>query len=432
MPYKASSRLPGERASKLGHLDVINSDLVNKLVDQFEKPDLDETSQNLLWSPFDKSSKPLRLVFAVDGSVQTIKSEIRPHREVIFIKTALLRLDQFGMKKIDQNYPHPLALRDLLADSALYHSTVLPLKGISIQGMNNYDAIRKIIFDSLQDQSLGGEPYKTLKWLLYEKWTDKEINSPEFDCPHCSKRIHGLPYDSDKSNCPECGGEVLLSDVLGFHLSMNEDTAPDAIGKEYMLIHETLLLFTGIRHFWDQKKFNMLNDCLFIKDGPLSLRAQYSKLVIPIRKFFQHALKQKVPIYLMGQEKTGAFADHLDIISKDTPVGSYFILSNDYIRREVQHASDRSEPYGCKTNYGNKLFVKTGPHHRLVLSIPTGEYKDSKSLLDFHGAERTLGTLHTILSNKHESALLPIELANGIASLSTYPSAKILKIFADM
>ncbi|MFQ3613519.1 MAG: hypothetical protein SNJ68_07370 [Cyanobacteriota bacterium] len=31
----------------------------------------------------------------------------------------------------------------------------------------------------------------------------------------------------------------------------------------------------------------------------------------------------------------------------------------------------------------------------------------------------------------HEGGLLPVELANGVASLSTYPSARILKMFAE-
>jgi len=39
--------------------------------------------------------------------------------------------------------------------------------------------------------------------------------------------------------------------------------------------------------------------------------------------------------------------------------------------------------------------------------------------------------LPKILSNRYEGALLPIELANGIASLSTYPSAKVLELFSS-
>jgi hypothetical protein len=42
-----------------------------------------------------------------------------------------------------------------------------------------------------------------------------------------------------------------------------------------------------------------------------------------------------------------------------------------------------------------------------------------------------MATLPKILSNKFEGALLPVELANKIASLSTYPSAKVLELFAE-
>ncbi len=36
MPYMKGDRLPGERASRLGHLEVLKSELVKKLVVQFE------------------------------------------------------------------------------------------------------------------------------------------------------------------------------------------------------------------------------------------------------------------------------------------------------------------------------------------------------------------------------------------------------------
>ena len=45
---------------------------------------------------------------------------------------------------------------------------------------------------------------------------------------------------------------------------------------------------------------------------------------------------------------------------------------------------------------------------------------------------RILSTLPQIISHRHECALLPVELANGVSSLSSYPSAAILKIFADI
>jgi hypothetical protein len=66
-----------------------------------------------------------------------------------------------------------------------------------------------------------------------------------------------------------------------------------------------------------------------------------------------------------------------------------------------------------------------------VLNIPTGDYVQNPKSSNLIGAERILATIPKILSSRFEGALLPIELAHGVASLSTYPSARILKIFAE-
>ena len=432
MPYKAGGRLGGEKASKLGHLDVIKSDLVNELIAQFESLDPGTTDFGANWENIDYNCKPLRLIFAVDGSKQTVRSDLPPYKELSFIKTALLRLDQQALKKLDPEAPHPLALRDIMAEAAIYHATVLPLKGIKLYGKSTYDAVRQIIFDSLRDSSLNAEPYNTLKWLAYELWTDGEKRSPSFECPSCGEDFDGLPFKSDEGTCEKCGGHLFLTDLIGFHLEMGEDAAPESIATAYMLVHETMLLFTGIRYFWEQKKYSVLGDALFLKDGPLTLRGQYSKLVIPIRRFLAFAKEKGVEIYIAGQEKTGTFVDHLEIIHRDAPTGSVFVPNNEYIRKEIQHKPERSEPYGSRTNYGNKLLVKNDEYHHMVLSVPTGEYKDTQSIGDLIGIKRILVTLPTILSYRYECALVPIELANGVASLSSYPSAAILKVFADL
>lgn len=432
MPYQGGKRLSGERASKLGHLDVIKSPLVNELIDQFESSDPIIFKSEADWEEIQDKMEPLRLIFAVDGSKQTVRSDFPPYKELAFIKTALLRLDQHAIKKLNPDAPHPMALRDIMSDAAMYHATVLPLKGIQIKGKNNYDAVRQIIYDSLKDQSINSEPYNTLKWLAYELWTGNEKLSPSFECPHCGQNIKGLPYNTDEGECEHCNGHIFLSDMIGFHLEMGEDAAPESISTAYMLIHETLLLFTGIRFFFERQKYSVLNNALFLKDGPLTLRGQYSKLVIPIRNFFEFTKQKGLNVFLAGQEKTGTFVDHLEIISRNSPTNSVFVPSNEYIRREIQHRPERSEPYGLRTNYGNKLFAKIDNYHNIVLSIPTGNYTDNNSIEDLIGAKRIISTLSTILSHRHECALVPIELANGIASLSSYPSAGILKLFADI
>jgi hypothetical protein len=66
----------------------------------------------------------------------------------------------------------------------------------------------------------------------------------------------------------------------------------------------------------------------------------------------------------------------------------------------------------------------------MILNIPTGRFNPNPNISDLIGIDRICSTLETILSYRYEGALLPIELVHGIASLSTYPSAEILKIFA--
>lgn len=107
-------------------------------------------------------------------------------------------------------------------------------------------------------------------------------------------------------------------------------------------------------------------------------------------------------------------------------------MPNDkYIKEQIQHRPDRGAPYGRDTNYGAKVFLRVNQFHQSVLNIPTGDYVQNPRPSNLIGAERILATILKILSSRFEGALLPIELAHGVASLSTYPSARILKIFAE-
>ena len=75
MPYPGGQRLTSdERASKLGHLEVVKSPFVKGLVDQFEYPALpDGEPGKTPWREFDPTGvDPLPIVLAVDGSFQAV------------------------------------------------------------------------------------------------------------------------------------------------------------------------------------------------------------------------------------------------------------------------------------------------------------------------------------------------------------------------
>ena len=145
-------------------------------------------------------------------------------------------------------------------------------------------------------------------------------------------------------------------------------------------------------------------------------------------------------MHVIGQEKSGAFFDHLASIVKFASPQErgqkpwYAVLSHDYVRREVYRSPDLSNPYGMRTNWGEKVFVKFDPGTYMVLNVPTGHYNPAgtfPSATDLIGLQRILATLPGLISHKFEGALFPVELANGIASMSSYPSGKILQRFIE-
>lgn len=441
MSYSSTGKLPFESASKLGHLHVIQSPWVKSLVNDFEESIPSASDYDMsLWHSFDASSfEKLKYIWAVDGSFVPVKSDHPFGKEVAFIKIALLYIDGAKLNCIDKNNPHPLLLQDIMSDNALFHSTVFPLKNVKSSLGTNYDTIRHIVYDSMQIDE-DGQYFQTLKWLAYRKWDDQKVSSPKFDCPYCSKEIPGLPYDSSKGECPYCHNEVLLTDMIGFNLEMDEDEASEKIVSSYMLIMEHLMLLTVVRLLWEHSDKRIFSDTLFIKDGPLTLRSQYAKFVPLIRDFIEYTKKQNRPIHIIGQEKSGIFFDHLSAISryanpqKIADLPSLAVLSHDYVRKEVYRVGELPSPYGSRTNWGEKVFVKLEPDTSLVLTIPTGSYfsdKDFPKEDNLIGLGRIMATLPDLISRKYEGGLYPVELANGIASMSSYPSAKVLQRFID-
>jgi hypothetical protein len=159
-----------------------------------------------------------------------------------------------------------------------------------------------------------------------------------------------------------------------------------------------------------------------------------------LRSFLEFAKRQQRPIHIIGQEKSGAFVDHLRSIVRFAPPHDrgeqlgYAVLSHDYVRKEVYRSPDLANPYGMRTNWGEKLFFKLDPGTFMVLNVPPGAYDssgESPVATDLIGLPRILATIPSLVSHKFEGALFPVELANGIASMSSYPSSAILRRFMD-
>jgi hypothetical protein len=292
----------------------------------------------------------------------------------------------------------------------------------------------------------GGGLLETLKWLIFRKWDKNWIKEKKdtalFTCPHCGKRTAKFSYNAEQGKCQnrKCPGkELLLTDWLGFHQIMARDSAPDQVPNGYMIIHETLLLFSIIRYFWENDR-ERLHDCLFIKDGPLYLMREHKKLIPPKRSFLQYAYDNGYNINLVRQEKSGRFYEHLQMIGPDAPPTNddndvqthVFIPSEVYIEEEIQQRPKNILwMYGEAHNYGAKLFVKYNKYESMVLNIPTGEYKLNPNYSDLIGADDILTTLQSILDYRHQGALMPIEFTHDKSSISDHAARHILQTYTQ-
>ena len=116
MPYQAGNRLPGEYASRIGHLEVIKSPLVQKLCQSFKNPTVSDECREIPWQPIPDGESHLKYIFGVDGSMQVIRSDVSPYSTIAFVKTSLLKIDQYELSKVDKDTPHPYVLRDILQE----------------------------------------------------------------------------------------------------------------------------------------------------------------------------------------------------------------------------------------------------------------------------------------------------------------------------
>ncbi len=78
MPYQQGNRLPGEKASRISHIDLLQNKLINEVIKKFELSETNLQSLHPDWLGLPSNSRALPYVFAVDGSYQIITID-EPH-----------------------------------------------------------------------------------------------------------------------------------------------------------------------------------------------------------------------------------------------------------------------------------------------------------------------------------------------------------------
>jgi hypothetical protein len=427
MAYTSSGRLPIERASKIGHVKIIQEPHIQRLIEAFESIE-DGPDENLgeLSGTLDLSrTGEIENVIAIDGSHAAIPNSIKNHKRIAFIRAGAQVVSRTSIAAMKMNpVVDPRDLARQLQGSSKSVVAALPLGGVAIPGETVVETIRRSVNNSLKYWRL----YDTLRFLISREWLPTYDMQEHMDCMSCGRDFR-LPRSTLRFQCPHCQYPHMLSDYLGIAQGPPDDWAKEEAAISFRSVLETLLLMEFLRLYRDRPV--VLKRTLFVKDGPLLLRAYLSRLVEPIRAFLEYLHDMERTFHIVGVEKTGDLVEHLPLIANVLKKpGDFFLPSVRYLHERIQGVPFVEETYRNRVQYGAKIVVRIGADHVVVLNVPTGEFLTNPDIEQLYGLPESVAVLSEMKSYSYENALIPLVLVNSSESISMNFSNEVLENFA--
>lgn len=433
-----SGRRPSEFASKSSHSHIVNDPDVAAFLSTCKLPDYTQDIELAFQdvANLDDSVKnPIKHIITIDGGLTPIpvRKEF-PSSEIAFFQLGALIFSVADLEDIHQKrFIEPSDMEKLRQIQRL--KLTLPIKNISLNSEATLiNSVRKAIYNFFTLQPKDDQFIKTLSWFLFEEYSGGNKGWSLASCPNeCEEKDIPLRKEDMNSDyifkCPKCGGDIYLTDVFRLHEAIdNEVGAGGVLGYVTTLLEQVLLVHL-IRVIL-QTKAHLLNEILFIKDGPLAFFGQTANMYKPMRKLVNF-LFDKHNLYLVGLEKSGAFVEHAAQIASKLEPGTFLMPNNDYIYRYIiPGRADPGNPYGSTTYYGNKIIFKAQDEKVYVAIIPTRTTLSKPAKSDFPNLDAILLNIQKLKCDMYDSALVPVTLVNHLVSLSNHPSSVILEKFA--
>ena len=427
----AKDGYPVEAASKIGHLKIVGNQTIRRVVESFEA--FEPTAPSLIAQNVHHVDLTipcgLRHVVTIDGGQTLVPNQLRREKTVAFIQVAACLLKLADLDRMRREpMMDPRDVGGIFRDKTWTNAAVLPLSGVRVAGQTVRTTIRETVHHTLLTAGL----IDTLRYLVSREWDPAYSmpgdGSPRFKCWSCEAEIV-IPKSALTFPCPNCGDQHRLVDYLEIGRESPDEWSREDTATALRNVMETLKLFHLVRRYLS--KPDALAKILFVKDGPLLLRAALSRLIEPIRALIEHIKSLGLALNLVGVEKTGDLVAHIDEFQQQLPEpGDCFIPSVRYLVEEVAGKPFGSD-YRNRVSYGAKVLARVGPQHLLALNIPTGEFALEPDATRLLGYETIVRALSQLVSYRYPNALLPLMLANDAASISQRPSGPILQQFRD-
>lgn len=436
MGYSSSrGRKPFERASKIGHSEIVNDPAVVNFVDDCVLPGPPGTGAlDALIETIPPATDRITTVIAIDGGMTEtyVRSEF-PSAAIGFLALGplLLRLEDLA----DLDLMQFIGPDDMARLKHIERYTfAFPTRGIRYRKATTFSAgVRLRVQEFLTQKD--GHLMSAFQWLLFEGWRKPESRQP-WDIPNCpwndcdQIKITFVSGGPTVQPCGRCGRDVYLADALRLAERIDDELGAGAILSYLLTSLEQIVLVYMIKSVLEIKP-PLLKEILFVKDGPLAFFGVTASLSKPMRALMDHLVHDypEPHINLLGVEKSGAFVEHA--VSIEAALSSYqaLPLTNEYIYRYIVPGDSETSIYGGNTYYGGKVIFKGGFDDVYVASLPQIDRDAATSLPNLVSAGDVMRAAAQLRCSMYDNALIPVALANKLVSLADVPSADILKKF---
>ncbi len=416
-----------------------------KVRDSIQEVDWNENTTPLL--SLEQSFWEPKLIIAIDGdySKQTIINGF-PGAEVgyITVSTVVILIDK--LKEFETSrFVDPKLFRETEKPTSI-DSLIVGCNVVLNGEISAKATMRKLLFEKLKEERVFIDTESlldTYEYLLKLKRSQGISNPP--DCPNdnCTGQ---LEEGYGEYTCSVCKGKLYSTDALRLHELMKSSGTNGEMYGQIMETIKKLQLIHLLRSF-EQKKtwFKTLKNIAFFMEGTLAVFSASSWLAKCFRMELER-INNKVKedcnqdLLIMGIEKTGNFVNHFADIDtyKDGrednfPNQSAFLLTNDYIKKNIVLNDNPDFVYLKDTSFGRKFFYKTKSGYRVVPSIATFSHYQSEVATAFPAQFPRLADciklLDKLVSARYSNSVMPLATAHAEAAI---PLSLGKRIFEDI
>ncbi|MCU7919695.1 MAG: DNA double-strand break repair nuclease NurA [Candidatus Thiodiazotropha sp. (ex Epidulcina cf. delphinae)] len=406
---------------------------------EFELPSSPTNLARAEWLP--------KWIIAIDGGNQEIPVENGfPGAEVSYISIASVMIDVELLQKLDAERPvDPAAFRKIQSTDA--DANVFPGCNVNIEGeISSQASLRRQLKEVMEEGHLsadGESILDTYQALLKYKSEERPQNCPYDDCEKL-----GATYKRGDGEY-KCDCRLLRSlystDALRIHEGMEPGGSNGAMFSEVRQVMERIWLIHILHTLENKGWLSSLKKIVFVIDGPLAVFGHPAWLKDAIAKELQRINKlaretNDEDLFILGIEKTGAFADHLialDINKDGSPgriePGTVMLLDDGYIKRNIIF-SESERWYGDQTYFGRKFFYKTKTGALIVGMTPFYDDEHSrlnkKNVSQFPRLSDALSLLDKLVSSRYPNAVVPLVEANAEAAIPMRLGTRVLEKLA--